>query len=378
MGRIFAICSTHASYNERGSVLVEKPPNLQLRMSLSMARIAAAALLVVAFPLPNWAGIYLAVEAGLEVPAPGKALPPGRLQELISGFYALPNLAPNSPLKARYLRLRDDLRARSETEKRFELAGCLLRLGDASGATATLSRLVREDPNPAMVEATLATALAQEGRYEEAIGYLEAALRTWPTKRAGWRSENLTWWREVEKWNLRLMRLRQAKQGRKAVDGLDDLFGVRFVGDNGAYVAGKLAAAEERKLPREAIAIVQQILFWTPSDTRMYWLYGELLNASGQVEAAANVLDECVWNRRWDALELRQHRQVLQEAKTQMTAALPSPWAPAAAPAEAVSSDWKVNRTWSLVVGCSAGVVIACLAYYQIRESRRKRGQRGC
>ena len=68
---------------------------------------------------------------------------------------------------------------------------------------------------------------------------------------------------------------------------------LRFVGPDGVYVAGDIDDKERKKLPPDAIAIVQQLVLWHPFDARLYWLLGELYNAEGDVETAFKILDEC-------------------------------------------------------------------------------------
>ena len=85
-------------------------------------------------------------------------------------------------------------------------------------------------------------------------------------------------------------------------------------GRTGNTYAGRISAEELKKLPPDAIAIVQQLLIWLPGDARLYWLLGELLNAEGDVSSAATVFDECLWTRRYDSPLLREHRQVVQQA----------------------------------------------------------------
>jgi hypothetical protein len=92
---------------------------------------------------------------------------------------------------------------------------------------------------------------------------------------------------------------------------------VRFVNDAGQYEPGTLAAAERAKLPPDAIAVVQQLLFWFPTDTRMYWLLGELYAADGKLDEAQKVFDECV-------SEARQYgnRRLLMEHRSAVRAAV--------------------------------------------------------
>ena len=59
-------------------------------------------------------------------------------------------------------------------------------------------------------------------------------------------------------------------------------------------------------------AIVQQLALWLPNDTRLYWLLAELLNADGQYKEAEKIMDECVGeSRKYDSVELKEHRRIL-------------------------------------------------------------------
>jgi hypothetical protein len=199
--------------------------------------------------------------------------------------------------------------------------------------------------------------------------YLQQARDNWPSKWPGMTKEQLRWYREVERLQLRLALLRRAEAARqpagsvRPADTVDALFGdreapLRFVGDSGQYEAGKLAAAEQKKLPKDALAMVQQLALWLPEDTRLYWLLGELWNAEGQNEEAYKVLDDCVYGRRYDAPELKDHRRILLEA-------LKPPPAP---------PSW-FDPQRLVVVGAGAIAVIALLGYFQFREIRRRRGK---
>src|SRR5205085_3278451 len=70
---------------------------------------------------------------------------------------------------------------------------------------------------------------------------------------------------------------------------------VRFVNDAGQYEPGALAASERAKLPPDAVAILQQLLLWFPTDARTYWLLAELYAADGKLDEAAAIFDECAW-----------------------------------------------------------------------------------
>jgi hypothetical protein len=90
---------------------------------------------------------------------------------------------------------------------------------------------------------------------------------------------------------------------------------VRFVNDAGQYEPGTLAAAERAKLPPDAVAVVQQLLLWFPSDARLYWLLAELYAADGKLDEAAAIMDECVWGRQYGNRKLlMDHRAAIRTA----------------------------------------------------------------
>src|SRR5205823_11097654 len=86
---------------------------------------------------------------------------------------------------------------------------------------------------------------------------------------------------------------------------------VQFVGDEGGYQAGQIAAAQKVKLPDDAIAIVQQLLLWLPHDARLQWLLAELYNAAGDPGSALTLLNECVEAMRFHPALLREHQRAL-------------------------------------------------------------------
>lgn len=118
---------------------------------------------------------------------------------------------------------------------------------------------------------------------------------------------------------------------------------VRFVNEKGEYQPGVIAAAEKAKLPPDAIAVVQQLLLWMPTDTRLYWLLGELYAASGDVVVASQILDDCTWGRQYgNRAVLMAHRQALMAAaKAAPTPATPedAPLGQPDAPADAPGGD---------------------------------------
>jgi hypothetical protein len=172
----------------------------------------------------------------------------------------------------------------------------LVRLGDAGRAVEVLRAAQRAYPNHFKIAANLGTAYQLSGELDLAAAVLREAVRLAPGKQ-----------QEAEKAHLRLVQLRQ-KQGRDNQD-LDDLFGVRYLGDDGKYEPGQLAAAERKKLPAEAVAIAQQLALWLPADGKLLWQLAELAAAHGDVRTAAAIMDGCVTEFGMRSPELRAHRQ---------------------------------------------------------------------
>jgi hypothetical protein len=90
---------------------------------------------------------------------------------------------------------------------------------------------------------------------------------------------------------------------------------LRFVNDAGGYEPGALAAAERAKLPTDAIAVVQQLLLWLPTDARLYWLLAELYAADGDLDTAIRIMDELVSAREYgNRRQLMDHRAAVRAA----------------------------------------------------------------
>jgi tetratricopeptide (TPR) repeat protein len=245
-----------------------------------------------------------------------------------------------------------------------ELAVVQLKLRDLDGALEALKRAEGQNPRGFWTLTTLGTAYQMRGQLSEAPRYLEAA-QDFPPDSQWLDSVRLTrpWLQTLERAQLKLLRLRlregqgrPARGQRPAVD-VDELFPVKFVGPSGKYEAGKIADDEKAKLPADAVAVVQQLLLWTPEDTRLYWLLGELYNARGDLTSADAIFEECVWSRRYNAEPLREHRLAVKEA---IKAQAPPPPPP--------PEDWRPSTTKLVIVGVTAGLVLLALGYYQARE----------
>jgi hypothetical protein len=94
---------------------------------------------------------------------------------------------------------------------------------------------------------------------------------------------------------------------------VDDLFpGFKIVGPDGGYEAGRTALVSLDVLPPDALRLVRELMMAYPTDARLYWLFGELLNTGGRVEDAYQVCDDLVYGNQLSNVRLlAAHRRVL-------------------------------------------------------------------
>lgn len=179
---------------------------------------------------------------------------------------------------------------------------------------------------------TLAEIHAARGEWREAMNVHNSALldAELPAVVPGWSEPQRKWIRKLdddyvpEYYSIRLAEAESKKSPE--TEEPTPLFPlasrakpvppVKFVNDAGQYEPGVLAKAERDKLPPDAIAIVQQLLLWFPSDTRLYWLLAELYTAEGKFEEAQVIFDQCVGPRVYS------NRRLLMEHRTAVAAAI--------------------------------------------------------
>lgn len=333
---------------------------------------------------PARAGLYNPAEP-VPVPAAagktGKPLPFQEFRDRLAELLQLGNDQLSTPLRKHYLERRQALEGkrrfgRLTVEEQVELSAYLIRLRQYDAAIDLLTPLAAQERDNYPVLANLITAHFQAGQLDQAMRYLPQMESSRLPETVKLTPEQRAWFARVEPYFGKLVKLRfrasRAAANRNRDPVLDDLFGgnVRFVGESGEYEAGHLAAVERSKLPADALAVVQQLLLWLPDDTRLYWLFGELLNANGDVAGAAAVFAECRDSRRFDAPDLQKHRQVVQEALAQLP---PPPGLDAGLPTtpEATQS-WLAGKGRLLVVGAGVGLVVLALLFLQVREWLRR------
>jgi hypothetical protein len=267
-----------------------------------MRRVLTVCLLL-ALTAPARAGLYYSGEQYAELPS--------RMRGFLVDHRALrgagverPGNLPASPLRDDYLAAADRLEKLAKTrpltaDEAADLGAVYVRLGKPDKAVGLLVPAARKSPEHFRLAANLGTAFQLAGDLDRAAEYLSEAIRLAPEKA-----------RPFEEYHLKLVRLR-LKEGKAARDpaAVDDLFGVKY--DDGP---GKMDEAERKKLPDDAVAVVEQLALWLPADGRLLWQLGELANAHGDIRTAAAILDGCVTEFAMGAADLRKRRQLFRAA----------------------------------------------------------------
>jgi hypothetical protein len=252
-------------------------------------------------------------------------------------------------------------------------------------------------------------------------------------KQMGWAEDHpFPWYTRCEKYLYRLAKLRawevRTSKGKldfrsdlRVLRYLDDFLvpdpdlpmdyqAVQFVSRRQPFELGKFPASEKARLPKDAIAVVQQLLVWMPEDLRLIWLLGELLNADGtpyDIKSAQIIFSE--FRSRFAGLPknaaLAKDEKALMERFTEEHPIIatrlkalkeyvpPLPDAPGGeatgakksptdvagtktptAPAPTVGA---VNVDWqTLGVGFGAGALVGILVTWQLRDILRRRQTR--
>ncbi len=238
---------------------------------------------------------------------------------------------PPTPLRKGYEKQVDALEASRRAgclsaEDRINLGAGLIRLRRLDKAREVLEEAEHVVPADApcyfLILLNLACAYQEDSELlSRAIVTQTRALKAWPVVWAGWNFAESNWYHRAETFALRLMNLRQSEQrgaGGRPVNyrTVDELFpGIRYVGRGGEFEAGSINFDMRNQLPLDAESVIIQLLLWQPFDDRLYWQYGELLNAKGDIETAYRVMRELVDARNLGKPELIAHRRILRDAE---------------------------------------------------------------
>jgi hypothetical protein len=271
-------------------------------MSSRLSGCVFLALLLMAGPLR--AGLHYSGEAFAELPSQWR----GFLldQRALRQIAVKPGTGAASPARIRYEAEAGRLtqlakERRLSADESADLGALLIRLGDLNRAIEVLRPAQQANNTHYRLAANLGTAWHLRGDLEQAAAALRQAVQLAPGKL-----------QKAEELHLKLVRQR-ARQGKDLQD-LDDLFGVRFVGPDGKYTAGALAAEQRKVLSSEALAQAQLLALWLPGDPRLLWQLAELANAHGDVATAAAIMDGCVTEFGLRHPDLRAHRQLVRAA----------------------------------------------------------------
>jgi tetratricopeptide (TPR) repeat protein len=279
---------------------------------------------------PAGAGIYISADARRDEQRLGEyrldriRLERGTLQVVLN-----PN-APASPEKQAYATLAAALEAKERagglTEvERADLGGIYLRLGrDPLDAVRVLSAGGSSNflvlCNLAVANHEVAVKYQDVNRMKEAELIERRALNAWPATWSDWSYERWYISRRAECLHLKLLESRfaemRAEAGRPQLwQTPDPIFpAFKMVGPGGTYEAGRTSLTELDALPPDAPWLVRELMMTYPADPRIYWLFGELLNAGGRVEDALQVLDDLLNVYQLSNVQaVRSHRRVLSE-----------------------------------------------------------------
>jgi hypothetical protein len=294
--------------------------------------------------------------------------------------------------RAKLLARIDQLRQKGNRSlaETLALSADYLRANKAGDALNLLAPLSRSRTPDFRVLTNLAHAHAVRGEWDEATRWHTAALldTEFPTELAGTTPEQRKWLRHVErdyyrKW-LQIHRKRAVEKLSPEAEGVFPLFPARFINDTGQYEPGKLAAAERAKLPADAVAVVQQLLLWSPWDTSLYWLLAELYAAEGQLRAADTIFFQCANSRQYsNRPTLMAHRAAIREAVAKLPAEAPTdvpalgtgitPDAPTPARTETGDGKFLPSEGKTYAVGAVFALVALVLLALQVRALRRRR-----
>jgi hypothetical protein len=365
---------------------------------------AAAAIIAMCIVPTAESGIYSPDEAfNFEIDADGFARPiqyAGGFEVFLKELRGLGT--EKNPYTPKYeSRVKERKRRGIDQLSQEDIAGLtadLIRLNRFDEARNLLQPLSRDRQRGGfLVFAHLAVTHSTPGQWQEARNQEEMAVQysEFPPKFGKLSKSQLAWLKRVERefyYPLVSHRASEAARGRATDrrEDLDNLFPsavppkrsanpVRFVGEDGSYTAGSIAQAEKDKLPRDAIAIVQQLLLWHPLDARLLWLLAELYNAEGDIETAIAILGDITFYMGYSnpiviehlrelrataaakAEELVRQRQAAEQERARLLQA---------------ERDYQKRFWWILACGVGIGIL---LVYHQFREvvRRLRRAGRG-
>ncbi len=379
-----------------------------------MKSFAIAGLTAILLAIRAQAGVYSPDEPfNFEIDSDGfaKAIQfQGGFESIVAGAreiarLPLPGAADNSVRKEYLDRVEKRRKKGVASLAPEELAGYtadLIRLNRAGEVLNLLQPLARDPRRGGFIAyAHLAVAHATSAGWTEAYEQQQMAIRysEFPTRFAKLTRPQLAWLKRMEREYYFPFLAHRAEESRRNRRGdlnqdVDPIFPsavppkksedpFQVARDRAEYKAGSIPERSRKKLPPDAMAIVQQLVLWHPYDARLYWLLGELYNAEGDGESALRILDHCSFNMGYSNPNLLHHRQILQQAAATI-AAQKAEQANKLRDAETAEKqrsleeeqkrmdaehNYRKRFWWILSIGVAIGVL---LIYYQFREVIRR------
>ena len=341
-------------------------------------------------------GGWRALQAGIFIPGktPEITIKDGKAEAIPFDKFRLlfldaQAIAMNKPSSARqsYQQERDKLITKGidnlDEMELGTLSGYLIRLRDEDKALELLRTAQKKYPRSFVIQSHLAF-LYHLRNDPEAPRYQLEALQMRPKEIPGLQADQTAWALRLDRLLLKLeterLRDQQEKGLRASRQNLDTLFPAQLVGESGQYEAGKIAAAEQEKLPADALAVAQQFVLWLPEDPQLYWLLGEIYNAQGDINAASTMFNECVDARGFRPELLREHRRVVLDAvAAQKLAGIGNLNEGVAGSGKTTDkgSSWREHPEAFVIVGSIVAVPLLFLVFWQIRLLVRRSGTDG-
>jgi hypothetical protein len=316
------------------------------------------------------AGIYLPAEPdGSLLPIEGDPPKPLPFEEYHNvllpqiigvGLPPRPNI-PESKPRLKYQQARDQLLRKGLTalsaDELVSLSGYQIRLREYAPAEETLRAALRRIDDRYELYANLAALKFLEGGRDENAMSDAVANQSIAVRRLRRDKSRPAWLLRTEEALLKLMQerreeLRQPGGSARANDQLDTLFPPTVFSD-----------ASQREPRTTALAVAQQLLFWFPDDSRLYWQLAELYRADGDAADAAKIYDQCVDVRAYRPPDLWKHRTEIKDELAKQAANKPPPPEP---------EPWWPTGERLALVGGAAGALVALLIYLQWRQLRQR------
>jgi len=332
------------------------------------------------------AGIYLQGEP-LAIP---KNASFSQVRLILSELRALgiPADASQQPSEASlrpiYIQLNKELETKlnagnATSEDKIRLGGCFLRLNQHAKAIACLES-ARKELTPTSVPQhqlyfNLAMAYASDDLLlERAIDYQKQGLQYFP-KPPDTTFSNWQFNRRSELFFLKFLQEKQFNRDRRlsSQNSITSIFGA-FESEwkKNKYTPGTASPSFLDSIAPDALDFAIKLLSCFPQDNNLFWLYGEILNVTGDSNSASKVLDELVNARQMSSNPiLFEHSRILrrlaseineQPKKSQEEINPESDISPLIRPT-LFSGDLKY-----LLVGFISGIVVCYIIILQVKK----------